>query len=232
MKKIIVIGLGSFGINLVKSLSEKNMEIIAVDVSNQRVNEIKDIVTQPVTMDATKKDNLISLGLSDVDCVVVSSGPDLESSILIVHILNELGVSCIIAKALSEDHKKILQLVGATEILFPEKDVAVKLANQINSPNLMDYIPLESGFIIEEIASPDIFVGKTLQELMIRNKYNVNVIAIKQIIPDKKTSQSGDNGDSGLTLNPAGDFLIKESDILIVLGSEKDIENLHTKIKN
>ncbi len=217
MKKIIVIGLGSFGINLVKSLAKKKIDVIAVDINSQRVNEIKDIATQPVTMDATKRDNLISLGLTDVDCVIVSSGPDLESSILIIHMLKELGVSCIIGKALSEDHIKILQLVGATEVIFPEKDIAVKLSNQIISPNLIDYIPLESGFLIEEIASPDIFIGKTLQELRIRNKYNVNVIAIKQIIPDKTTINSDPASDSGLTLNPSGDFIIKESDILIVL---------------
>ncbi len=230
MKKVVVIGMGSFGMNLVKSLSKKSIELIAIDIDKERVNEIKDLVTQPVTMDATNKENLISIGLKDIDSVIVSCGPDLESSILVVHLLKELGVSRIIAKALSEDHEKILGLVGATEILFPERDVAIKLANQLNSPNLMDYIPLESGFVIEELAPPDIFVGKTLEQIAIRNKYNINVIGIKQIIPDKQSIENGSVTESGLTLNPGGSFLIKESDILIVLGSNEDIENLHKKL--
>lgn len=232
MKKIVVIGLGSFGVNLIRSLSKKKIELIAVDIKKERVNEIKDLVTQPVTMNATNRDNLNSLGLKDVDCVVVSCGPDLEASILIVHLLSEIGVARIIAKALTEDHERILTLIGANEVLFPERDVAIKLANQLVSPNLMDYIPLESGFVIEELAPPDIFIGKTLEQIAIRTKFNINVIGIKQIIPDRTTVENGSVSDSGLTLNPGGDFLIKESDILIVLGTIKDIEKLHDKLNN
>ncbi len=232
MKKVVVIGLGSFGVNLIRSLSKKKIELIAVDINKDKVNGIKDLVTQPVTMNATNRDNLNSLGLKDVDCVIVSSGPDLESSILIVHLLSEIGVSRIIAKALTEDHERILTLVGANEVLFPERDVAMKLANQLMSPNLMDYIPLESGFVIEELAPPDIFVGKTLEQIAIRTKFNINVIGIKQIIPDRASVENGTVSDSGLTLNPGGNFLIKESDILIVLGTNKDIEKLHDKLNN
>jgi len=230
MKKVVVIGMGSFGVNLIKSLSKKKIELIAVDINKDKVNEIKDLVAQPVTMDATNRDNLNSLGLKDVDFVVVSSGPDLESSILIVHLLSEIGVTRIIAKALSKDHERILTLVGANEVLFPERDVAMKLANQLLSPNLIDYIPLESGFVIEELAPPDIFIGKTLEQIAIRAKFNINVIGIKQIIPDRASIKKGIVSDSGLTLNPGGDFLIKESDILIVLGTNKDIEKLHEQL--
>jgi len=232
MKKVVVIGLGSFGMNVIRSLSRKHIELIAVDTNRDRVNEIKDLVTRPITMDATNRDNLESLGISDMDCAVVSCGPDLEASILVVHLLKEIGVNRIIAKALTEDHKKILSLVGATEVLFPERDVAIKLANQLISPNLMDYIPLESGFVIEELAPPDMFLGKTLAQTSLRKKFNINVIGIKQIIPDRSSSVSAGINDSGLTLNPSGDFLIKESDILIVLGSTKDIERLHDKLNN
>jgi trk system potassium uptake protein len=220
MTKVAVIGLGSFGSHLVRALSKKrDVEIIAIDIDERKVNDIKHLVTQPVTMDATVKENLVSVGIGEVEYVVVSSGPSLEPSIMTVHILKELRVNRIIAKALTEDHEKILRLVGATEIIYPERDVARKLGNQIESPNLIDYLPLESGFVIQEIAPPDAFIGKTLIEIGLRKKYRVTVLAIKSIIPDINK------------VNPAGDEIIKESDILIVFGEDKDIEMLHKKTR-
>jgi trk system potassium uptake protein len=220
MKKVAVIGLGSFGSHLVKTLSKKDVEIIAIDSDETKVNEIKDIASQPVAMDATVKDNLNSVGVTELDFVVVSTGPSLEPSILTVHHLKELGVPHIIAKALTEDHEKILRMVGATDIIYPERDIAQKLGFQINAPNLIDYLPLQSGFVIQEIAPPDAFIGKTLIEIGLRKKYKVTVLAIKSIIPDITT------------INPGGDVIIKESDILIVFGEDENIENLHKKTKS
>jgi len=219
MKKIAIIGLGSFGSNLARALSSSDMEIIAMDTNPDKVNEIKDFVTMPVASDATVKDNLVSVGMKDVDYAVVASGPNLEPSILTVHILKELGIPNIIAKALTSDHEKILSLVGATQILYPEKDVAKKLATQLTSPNLIDFLPLHSGLVIQEIAPPDDFVGKTLAEIHLRKKFNITVIAIKSLIPES------------ISPNPGGDYVIKESDILIVLGEEEDIIVLHQKFK-
>lgn len=220
MKKIAIIGLGGFGINLAKTLAKNNnMEIIAIDTDSRKVNQIKDLITRPVTMDATDKESLMSVGVHEVDFAVVASGPDLEPSILTVHILKEFGIPQIFAKALSLDHEKILSLVGATDVLYPEKDVAEKLANQIISPNLIDYIPLVSGLVIQEIAPPNSFIGKTLAEIHLRHKYNITVIAIKSIIPEK------------IFLNPGADYLIKESDIMIALGESDDIAKLHEKLK-
>jgi len=218
MKKFAVIGLGSFGSNLVKTLAKKNVEIIAIDIDEIKVNEIKDVATQPITMDATNKENLTSIGITDVDCVIVSAGPSLEPSIMIVYILKELGVKKIIAKALSEDHEKILLLVGANEVYYPERDIAKKIGTQLSFSNLLDYLPIESGFVIQEIAPPDSFIGKSLGEINLRKKYNVTVIAIKSIIPESTT------------MNPGADFLIKESDIMLVFGSDVDIEKLHKKL--
>lgn len=218
MKKFAVIGLGSFGSNLVKTLAKKNVEIIAIDIDEIKVNEIKDVATQPITMDATSKENLTSIGITDVDCVIVSAGPSLEPSIMIVYILKELGVKKIIAKALSEEHEKILLLVGANEVYFPERDIAKKIGTQLSFKNLLDYLPIESGFVIQEIAPPDSFIGKSLGEINLRKKYNVTVIAIKSIIPESST------------MNPGADFLIKESDIMLVFGSDVDIEKLHKKL--
>lgn len=219
MKKVAVIGLGSFGSHLVKTLSRRDVEVIAIDIDESRVNQVKHLVTKPVTMDAASKENLISVGIEDVDAVIVASGPSLEPSIMTVYLLRELGVTHIVVKALSEDHEKILRMVGASDIIYPERDEAQKLAIQLDSPNLIDYLPLQSGFVIQEIAPPDTFIGKTLVEIGLRRKYRVTVLAIKSIIPDVTV------------INPGGDVVIKESDILIVFGEEKDIEKLHKKTK-
>lgn len=218
MKKVAVIGLGSFGSSLVKTLAEKkDIEIIAIDQDEHKVNEIKELATIPVTMDATIKENLISVGIDDVDYAIVASGPNLEPSILTVHMLRQFGIPHIIAKALSEDHERILRLVGATDILFPEQDLARKLGHQIDAPNLIDYLPLQSGFVIQEVAAPDAFSGKTLRDIDIRKNYKVTVLAIKSVIPD------------ATTVNPRPDMIIKESDILIIFGEAEDINHFHKK---
>lgn len=218
MNKYAVIGLGSFGGSLVRSLAKKNCEIIAIDSDPKRVNEYRDLATQPVAMDATKKENLQSLPLSDMDAVIVSTGKSLESSIITVHHLKELGCNRIIAKALSEDHEKILTLVGASEIYYPERDMAIKLGSRLSFKNLLDYLPIEAGFVIQEIAPPDSFIGKTLAQIDLRKRYNATVVAIKSLIPEETI------------LNPGGDFLIKESDIMIVFASEDEVDNLHRKL--
>jgi trk system potassium uptake protein TrkA len=219
MKKIAIIGLSSFGISALITLSKQNIEIIAIDIDDKKVDEIKDLVTLPLVMDATKKENLKSIDIDKSDVVIVSTGPSLESSILIVKLLKDLGVKKIIAKALSEDHEKILEMIGADEISYPERDAGVKIAKRVTFSNIMDYLTFESGFVIQEIASPDIFYGKSLIELDVRNKYNITIIAIRSIIPDM------------IIPNPSADFIIKESDILIIFGSEGDIEKFHKKIK-
>ncbi len=218
MKKIALIGLSSFGISLLKTLSEKGIESIAIDIDEKKISDIKEFVTLPLVMDATKKGNLQSVEIDKVDTVIVSSGPDLESSILIVNILKEMGVKNIIAKALSEDHERILKLVGATKISYPERDAGIKTAKMLNFTNLLDYLPFDSGYSIQEIASPEIFYGKSLSELEIRKKFNITIIAIRSIIPER------------MIPNPRADFIIKESDILFVFGSDKDIEEFHKKI--
>ncbi|MDQ1354442.1 MAG: trk/ktr system potassium uptake protein [Acidobacteriota bacterium] len=214
-KKVAVIGLGGFGENLVKFLSEKkNIEIIAIDIDPVLVNRIKDFASRSISMDATVKENLAAAGIAEVDYAVVSSGPGLESSIITVHALKELGVPHIIAKALNSEHEKILHLVGAAGVVFPERDSAEKVGNQIHIPNLIDYIPLPSGYVIQEIKPSDSFVGKTLREIDLRKKFNVTVLAIKSVSPHKNT------------INPSAEAKVRENDVLIVFGEVNDIETL------
>jgi len=214
--KFAVIGLGSFGSHVAKTLYEKGNEVVAVDKYKEKVEEVKSFVSHAVNMDATIKENLQALGVGDMDVVVVSSGPEMESSILTVLYLHEMGAKRIVAKALTEDHAKILEAVGATEVIYPEKDMAIKTALKLSNPNILEYLPLISGFGIQEIAPPEKFIGKSLKELDLRNKYGIQVIAIKELIPEKTT------------FIPHADFVIKDSDILIIMGEEKQLARINS----
>ncbi|NIM90329.1 MAG: NAD(P)-binding domain-containing protein [Candidatus Aminicenantes bacterium] len=213
--KFAVIGLGSFGSNVAKTLYEKENEVVAIDKDKEKIEAVKDFVSHAVQMESANKENLQALGLKEMDVVVVSLGPEMEASILTVLFLHELGAKRIVAKALTEDHAKVLEAVGATEVIYPEKDMAIKIALRLNSPNILDYFPLLSGVSIQEIAPPEKFIGKSLKELDLRNKYHVQVIAIKEVITEK------------VTYIPRADFVIKDSDILIIMGGEKQLAKIN-----
>jgi trk system potassium uptake protein TrkA len=215
--KFAVIGLGSFGSNVAKTLYEKGHEVLAVDKDKDRIEEVKAFVSHAVHMDADDKENLLALGIQDMDVVIVSLAHEMESSILTVLYLDEIGAERIVAKALTEDHKKILESVGATEVIFPEKDMAIKTALRLSNPNVLEYLPLLSGVGIQEIAPPEKFIGKSLRELNLRNKYGIQILAVKEIIPEK------------ITYIPQADFVIKDSDILIVMGEDKQLSKLMSK---
>ncbi len=212
--KFAVIGLGSFGSNIAKTLYEKGNEVLAVDEDKEKIDEVKNFVSHAVHMDAADKENLQALGIKDMDVVIVSLGPEMEASILTVLYLNEMGTKRIVAKALTEDHAKILESVGATETIYPEKDMAIKTALKLSCPNVLEYLPLISGFGIQEIAPPEKFIGKNLRELDLRNKYGIQVIAIKELIPEKTT------------FVPKADFVLKDSDILVIMGEDKQLEKI------
>lgn len=212
--KFAVIGLGSFGSNIAKTLYERGHEVLVVDNAKARIEELKSCSSHAVHMEAADKENLQALGIKEMDVVIVSLGPEMESSILTVLYLHELGVKRIVAKALTEDHLKILEAVGATEVIFPERDMAIRTALKMSNPNILEYLPLHSGFGIQEIAPPDKFIGKSLKELDLRNKYGIHVIAVKGLVPEKTT------------VVPRADFVIKDSDILIIMGEEKALNKI------
>lgn len=214
--KFAVIGLGSFGSYVAKTLYEKGNEVLAIDSSKQKIEELKDFVSNAVQMDAADKENLQAIGIQDMDVVVVALGPQMEASILTVLFLHEVGVKRIVGMALTEDHGKILEAVGATEVIYPEKDTAIRTALRLHSPSILEYLPLSSGYSIQEIAPPEWFIGKTLKELDLRNKYGIQVIAIKGLIPEK------------ITFIPKADFVIKDSDILIIVGGEKQLAKINS----
>jgi trk system potassium uptake protein TrkA len=212
MGQFAVIGIGNFGYYLGRHLYEKGHEVIALDVSKLQVQKIKDVVSQAVVADATDREVLESLGISHVDAVVVCIGTRMQASILATLHLKELGIKKILAKATSEEHGRILRKVGANETVFPEKDLAIGVASRLDNPNMLDYLPFIEGYSIVEMAPPNEFVGKTLKELDLINRFGIQVLAVKEIIP------------KGLTLIPKADFRVKDSDGLIVLGPDETLE--------
>jgi len=211
MKRFAVIGLGSFGFHTAKTLFEEGNEVIAIDVDKARVQAIDPYATEAVVLNAADKEALKSLGLDDLDGAIVCTGTKLSTSILICLHLHEIGVEKILVKALDDDHGKILTKIGATDIIFPERDMAVRTARGLSRPNVLDFIPLSDEFNLVQIEPPKDFIGKTIKELNLRAKYNVHIIAIKQLNPEE------------FVLVPPPDYFIKETSILIILGKTTDI---------
>lgn len=214
MKRFAVIGLGKFGFHVAKELFIEGNEVIAIDKNPDRVQEIDPFCTEAIVLDASEKEKLRALGLDEMDGVVVSIGSDVSSSVLLTLHLQEIGVKKLLAKAVDEDHGKLLRKVGATEVIHPEKAMALKVARGLSRPNVLDFIPLTEDFQLLQIAPPPAFIGKSLRQLDLRAIYNVHVIAVKEIIPDNTV------------LVPSADFVIKDSDILIVLGKTVDVKSI------
>jgi trk system potassium uptake protein TrkA len=214
MKKFAVIGLGNFGFHTAKALFEDGNEVVAIDDDKSRVQAIDPYCTEAIVMDATDKEALKSLGLENMNGVVVSTGTKISVSILICLYLAEIGVKKILAKALDEDHAKILKKVGATEIIHPERDMALRVSRNLSRPNVLDFIPLAEDFDLVQVDPPREFIGKSLRDLNLRAKYNVHIIAIKELVPEN------------FVLAPPADFVIKDSDILVMLGKSTDVRKI------
>ena len=214
MKRFAVIGLGNFGFYAAKALFEDDNEVVAIDTDKARVQAIDPHCTESVVLDATDKEGLKALGLDAMDGVVVSTGANISNSILICLHLKEMGVKKILSKALDDDHAKILKLVGVSEVIHPERDMAIRVSRGLSQPNMLEFIPLADEFDLIQVGPPRAFIGKSLKDLNLRAKYNVHVIAIKELVPEN------------FILVPPADFVIKDSDILVMLGKTKDIRRI------
>ncbi|WP_027359716.1 potassium channel family protein [Desulforegula conservatrix] len=214
MKQFGVIGLGNFGYYLAVHLYRSGHEVMAIDKNQSLVQRIKDDVTRAIVADTTDLEAITATGIRDMDAVVVCIGSILGNSILTVLNLQEIGIKRIIAKALSDSHAKILQKIGVSEILFPERDQAISLAEKLHAPNMLDYLPFMEDYSIVQMAPPSSFLGKKLKDLDLINKYGIQVIAIKELIPER------------VHMIPTGHFMLKDSDIMIILGDNKSLEKM------
>lgn len=213
-RKYTTIGLGNFGFYMTRTLFEEGNDVIAIDKDEERIQIIRPYCSQAILGDATQKEMLKTLGLEEMDAVIVSMGDDANAATLITLYLKEFGVKRIVVKATNEDHGSILNKVGATDVIFPEKDMAVKVARSLTTPDILDYIPMSGDYLIAEIAPVEAFVGKSLAELQLRSKYNLNVIGIKELVPEN------------FILVPPANFVIKHSDVMLVIGKREDINKV------
>ena len=217
MKQFAIIGLGNFGYYLATHLYEKGHDVLAIDKDPNLVQKIKDHVTHAVVADATDSKTMDSLSIHEMDAAVVCIGTDLGASIHTTLILKDVGARRVYAKAITEPHGRILRKVGAQEILFPEKDLAISLAERLHNPSLLDYLPFFEGYSIIELKPKENFIGKELKELDLINQYGVQVIAVKKVASGK------------LFMIPTGKHVMKEDEVMILLGPNDGLDSLQQK---
>jgi trk system potassium uptake protein len=213
-----VIGLGRFGSAVASTLVEMGHEVVGIDASADVVRELADVGVQTLQMDVTDEAALRASGIDDVDVAVVSIGENLEASLIVVMLVKELGIKTIVAKATTPLHGRILEKLGVTRIVFPEREMAVRTAHSLVVANLVDYIELSPDFAIVEVPAPMEFVGRTVKDLQIRNRFGLNLIAIRR---------RGTEGDE-TNIAPSADDRISEGDVLALLGSNANVARLDT----
>ncbi|WP_058484862.1 potassium channel family protein [Defluviitalea phaphyphila] len=216
-KQFVVIGLGRFGTSIAKTLAESGCEVLVIDRNEEAVQDASEYVTHAVQADVTDIDVLKSLGIRNFDVGVVAIGTDMQSSIMTTLLLKELGVGYVLAKAQNEIHKKVLEKIGADRIVLPEREMGVRIATNLISGNILDYIELSSSHSIVEIKALKEWIGRNLRDINMRAKYGINVIAIKS---NKK-----------INVSPRADDVIKEEDVLVVIGGNTDIQRLENSKK-
>ncbi len=226
MKKFLVIGLGNFGMSVSKSLMESNCEVLGIDVDKDNVQKARDILTHAIVGDASNRSVLMSLPIKDFDGAIVSIGQEMGSSILISLYLKEIGIENIVVRAISEDHVKVLELLGITEIVFPERDIAHRIGKKLSMKNALDYLPLSEDYAILEVTPPHSFTGKKLKELAISAKFGCQVLGIR--FPGKGAGTPGKKTGNGYItkMAPSGNDEILENSVMIVLGKQEDIDKL------
>lgn len=215
-KQFVIIGLGRFGSSVAKTLYALGHDVLAIDSNEDLVQEISDSVTHAVQMDATDENALRTLGLRNFDVAVVTIGANIQASVMATLLVKDMGIKYIIAKGNSDLHAKVLYKIGADRVILPEKDMGVRVAHNLVSSSILDYIELSPDYSIIEIESPKEWYGKSMKELSLRSKYGINVMAIKR--------------KNEVNISPDADDVINKDDIVVAIGSAEDLTKLEGKI--
>ncbi|MEY3990534.1 MAG: hypothetical protein RI985_1615 [Chloroflexota bacterium] len=211
-KQAVVIGLGRFGSSVAETLAKQGYEVLGIDVDEKRVIAMSRVLTQAVTVSEVNDEVLAALGVKECDVGVVGMA-DIESSIIISQILKDFGIKMVVSKAKSELHGRVLERIGVDRVIFPERDMGIRLANSLISNTIVDYIELSKEYNVFEVPTPHKFVGKTLLEANLRSDYKISVIAVKR-------------GDE-VVVAPGANFRIQAQDKLVVIGKNNDIIHFH-----
>lgn len=213
MKQVAVIGLGRFGSSVARTLASSGCEVLAVDVDEARVKAIADEVTDAVRANALDDGALRGLGLRNFEVVVVAIGHEVEASILTTVLLKEMGVPKIVAKAQDELHGRVLQKVGADIVVYPERDMGVRLAHTLISRNVIDEIQISTDYSIMEMQAPPRFLDRSLKELELRQRFGLTVLAIRRA--------------DRIIVSPDAEQTLEEGDVLVTLGQPEKLESLN-----
>lgn len=214
MKRFIIVGLGNFGLGVAETLHARGHDVSAVDIDDRLVDRIASFVTQAAVGDGRDVRVLERVGAKNADAGVVSTGDDITASILATLSLKDLGVKQIYVKVVSRDHARVMEKIGVTETVFPERESAIRLGTRVASKAVIDYVRLGEGFSIQEIAVPDRWSGRSLRDLHLPKSYGISVVAVHDILMDTIVSV------------PDPDAPLKESDTLLVAGRDEDLERV------
>lgn len=216
-KQFVVIGLGRFGSSIAKTLYSLGNDVLAIDPDEETIQGIADNVTHAVQADGTDEHSLRALGIGNFDVAVVTIGSSVQASIMTALLVKDLGAKKILAKAHSELHAKVLKKIGVDRVIFPERDMGVRVAHNLVATNILDYIELSPDYSIAEIVSAAEWEGKSLQELNMRTKYGINVMALKR--------------NNEINISPTAEDIIQAGDIIVAIGGVDELNELENKIK-
>ncbi|MDP1571404.1 MAG: TrkA family potassium uptake protein [Vicinamibacterales bacterium] len=221
-RSFAVIGLGRFGSAMATTLAGLGHDVIGIDGDEDRVRALADVISLALQLDATDEKSIRAAGIQDVDVAVVSIGENIEASLLVVTLLRELNVKKVVAKAVTPLHGRILEKLGVERVVFPEREMAIRVANSLAGPNVLDYFELSSEFSIVEIPAPAEFVGRSLRDIGLRARFGLTTIAIK------RTSRT----DGDITqVSPGPDDVIQAGDVLALIGSNERLGQLERLLK-
>jgi trk system potassium uptake protein TrkA len=228
MKRFLIIGLGRFGMSLAETLSLEGAEVIAVDSRMDRVEDMKDKVAYAAQLDGTDPDALKSVGADRVDTAVIAIGENFEASVVATAILKEIGLKEIIVRAYTERERKILELIGASRVIFVEDEMGRRLGKTVCGDAFLDYIELSSTHSIVQWATPRSLIGRTLADLNL-GKGGLVLLAVKR--PEASKGSSWDIGKGGLEVSPPSDYPLEPGDILILMGKNRDLTRFTSQKK-
>lgn len=211
-KEFVIFGVGDFGMNVAKTLSNSGATVMVVDKDENQLEKIVHEVTHTICADATNPEAMKQLGIRNYDGAIVGTGHSLETSVLITMQLKEMEVPFIMVKASTDIEGRILTRVGADKVIFPDREMGIRVGNDIINGNYFEAIELSDEYSIVDMAVPSVWVGKSLQQLNIRSRYGVSIIGIR--------------GLEEININPAAEYKLKEQDVLIVLGHNTEIQRL------